>query len=900
MNRKHLGDAVITCSGCDPFSAFGNDDSGIVYSYTAEAPHFRIWTQQQALFESKFNNFKSTGINVDVHANTLAVSASSLRATKTGAGAAFFDFLNEILVYTRPDPSSKWTFGQRLAGVGFSQDLVNLRVWEDAIFIANAHGENYQGPPFTDRFTDGRVNVFYPDLPQYMARPGSRRLDDLESNMMTDLNMTDLNMTDLDYVATDAPMQWSLRQVLWTPGYDPKTATTAADGRSFGLFDVFEDTMVAVTTRDAKVTPNTAKLYIYEREYLGGQWSVQQSLQVGTGTESRPPTVYHNMISYSNDGNGFPASFLSTDVVWDCLVVSVEDQFGDGWDGAKLRVEAPDGSKDEYAPACDTPNGLRFRYCPLSHKDVGLYKFRIVGAEKAKYPWEIQYRVFDEKSGQWYMGREHTSMDFEWDGSDKQFVAKRMQHDLPANITCKECKPRPTEKPSPPPSPKSKAKSRELKGSKKTFAPSISPAPTLGMTEGTQWEWLVMSTTAGEYWFNEQHKGTNFYISDAKAHRLVSTGTMCPWEGTRKECWQDLPEGEYVLRITGDLNPYYASHTWEFCGQQGGSREMMTFRVDSDGLCTPLVGYSKTAFCQYQLRTAVLASFDFDLVNVHLDDLNGLAKGEIIHAVTEVFPEVSADHVSIDRLFEHGDGVEVYLTVSVEVESLGFDPSDMESIPSAYVAFAGAFKNALDNGQLLAAMQSGELPTGLERATESRYVSDKLREGGVDEPNLASQDYVVDMVTSVEYADEHKNYKAGNVLGKYAFALEKYTVYGVSLGGYLMVAALIAVVAVYAVRNPSQSVRAVKRTGDDVSEALVSLVADEEDMLLSAPGKQKVLPSVTKVPQLAAKQLKKKVAGGADRAGYALVSTLDDIADGVVDFVLPPESSSDEEEEEAR
>jgi hypothetical protein len=104
-----------------------------------------------------------------------------------------------------------------------------------------------------------------------------------------------------------------------------------------------------------------------------------------------------------------------------------------------------------------------------------------------------------------------------------EFTRKKIEHELPNNITCKACKQKPTAKPS--------SRFRQLKDS--TVHPTISPAPTIATTliGGSEWHSLFMNSAGlGIDWFDSQHKGTSYYISTKDGKRLLSTGTMCPWQ----------------------------------------------------------------------------------------------------------------------------------------------------------------------------------------------------------------------------------------------------------------------------------------------------------------------------------------------------------------------------------
>ena len=877
MNRKYYGEAAISCAKCDPLTAWNRDGTGAIYTYTAKAPLYNVWTQQQELFEYDYS-LNSTGVVVDMHANTLAAMASKgTYPTVAGPfkGAANLA-LDTVAAYSRPDRYSRWSFSQFLEGSTFGPDDTFLRVWEDAIFVGD---RGFMRAPVATLKFGGRLLIYYPDT---YNKPKHRAL--LEEEEAT--NVTNI---DAGYVTSKSwkGTHWSLSQTLVMP--DPQYVRQQGFG---GYFDVFEDTMIVLAQRNRPSVSYSGYVFVYEREHIGGQWSHQQSFippgYANTGSFVAP-TMYHNVMSHGHlaetGGVDSVQFYYSTDTVWDCLIVSMEDQFGDGWDTAQLRVDAPDGTYDLYSPSCDSTNGLKFRYCPWDHKDVGLYKFRIEGAEKAKYYWEIQWRVFEEKTGQWFMGKHDTTMDFHWDPKDFDFTHRAIQRDLPLNITCKECKPRPTQAPS--------KHDRALKG--KTFAPTISPAPTLSQTEGVQWEWFVMKTsTLGKSWFDEGHKGTNFYISDAKGHRLVSTGTMCPWEGAQKECWQTLPDGDYVLRVTGDLNVDQALHSWTFCGRAGTANSMITFRV-SHGLCDALLGYTRATYCQRVLHTVAVAGYEIELLGLSMSDLKPGAVGAIAHAISTIFPEVAEEDISVTNLRDvSGDSIEMHIQIKVEVASLGFDPTDVESVPEAFLAFSQALKYAVESGTFMGALMATEINYGFDTITRAVYVLDTMYLGGIPEiSNLeASQEYVKDFATAEDKVYALDKDEESWSVEMMVWVTEKYGAYTVAAVGYIVFASFVAALAVYTIRNPRAGLVAVKQAGEGMGEALVSAVADEEDMVLDTCGSKKMLPPMSSLPALTAKKLKTKVMGGVDRIGYSLVSTLDDIADGIVDGVLPPPPSS--------
>jgi uncharacterized membrane protein YgdD (TMEM256/DUF423 family) len=300
-----------------------------------------------------------------------------------------------------------------------------------------------------------------------------------------------------------------------------------------------------------------------------------------------------------------------------------------------------------------------------------------------------------------------------------------------------------------------------------------------------------------------------------------------------------------------------------------------------------------TSFCNRVLHTTSFSSFVIDLLGVSTADLATDVKGAIVSAVHSILPEAAENDISVDNIVDVDAGVEVSITVGVDVGALGFNYDDMESIPYAHDTVENAFKMSVGNGALVVALVSGSHRSGLEKVTGTLFIEGHLVfNGDMGSDNMASQEYVKDFYTGVAFENERTGKEdSPDKLKHDLWLTEKYGVYAVAAAGYLVFAGVAAALVVYALRNPQAGVAAVKEVGEGVGEALVSYVADEEDMVLDSKGRRAVLPSVTKLPALAAKKVRNKVAGGVDRVGYKLVTTLDDIADGVVDMVLPPENS---------
>jgi hypothetical protein len=68
-----------------------------------------------------------------------------------------------------------------------------------------------------------------------------------------------------------------------------------------------------------------------------------------------------------------------------------------------------------------------------------------------------------------------------------------------------------------------------------THVPTVSPAPTLAVSNSLNWRVMTLHATTASPWFDSLHQGTEFYISDPHGHHLITSGTICPGE-TERQC----------------------------------------------------------------------------------------------------------------------------------------------------------------------------------------------------------------------------------------------------------------------------------------------------------------------------------------------------------------------------
>jgi hypothetical protein len=390
-------------------------------------------------------------------------------------------------------------------------------------------------------------------------------------------------------------VQWSVQQTLSAP------IPTASAG--FGSSVSLGKDRVAIV--DNTAVGGNYYVYIYERAISTGKWSLQQQLQDSNGADGSNVILSESSLTvvHSDATVGYFNQFKTAD----CLVLSLEDQFGDGWDEARLEVTSPDGTREYFHSRCDLTNPYRLRYCPRNVEDDGLYRFILVDIEKSNGPpknvWEIQWRVYNEDTATWVVGDWESKMDFEWDSANLKFISRKKEKTHTPNTTCTYCLPRPTDKPTP------VLRNRHLKGGGgsewSTAGPTSTPAPTLEVTNIGNWRSMTMLGTA---WFRPDHLGASYYVSDAKSIRLVTSGTLCPGEAVGKECWVDLPDGDYNIRVGGALLADPTSVLWSYCRiatPQAGQTQV-SVRI-ADGSCSVLSHHRSSSFCLRTEGTATVA-----------------------------------------------------------------------------------------------------------------------------------------------------------------------------------------------------------------------------------------------------------------------------------------------------
>ncbi|CAE7409873.1 unnamed protein product, partial [Symbiodinium microadriaticum] len=686
MDRTNIRQLAVACSGCN----VSHTDSGAIFIYEATRPEALQWTQGAVLTPS--SELKLLGQStVSTTANSVGVR---MDRDKLVAAANTRQDLPVGVVFSKEN--GKWSQQQTLAmGSTVATDYVHAIDIYDETIVLGAHKRVNKDIYTSTTVSIGAVGIFYPSTDKFGLRPKGK----------------------------PQPVQWSLQQLLLPP-----TSVSSSDPE-FGYSVSMDQNRLAVSPRI-----NTFKnVYLYERKHVGGKWSLQQS--IGIHSEVDRIDFYGSTLLL--DVNGI-VNIVDETADWDCLVVSLEDHFNDGWDTAKLHVDVPGGDKDSFANRCDTPNPFQFRYCPADKADTGLYKFSITDGVKAKFHWELIWRVYEESTGTWYTGNWDTKMDFEWNSENAQFTHKKIEHDLPNNITCKVCKSKPTEKPS--------SRLRQLKSKDSTQSPTVSPAPTVLTSVTIQpWQQLTLKAATGD-WFDAQHRGTSYYISTVDGKRLLSTGTMCPWETTiTKTCWEDYPDGDYILRVGGALDRV-ATHDFTYCNSVNDltQESQILFRV-AGGDCSIVSHVKSSYFCKNTVGVVQLSILEISLVGVGDAALTATEYASVSSAVANVLPGVSASDVKVTSAVYDGASWSVTVEVMANSQRTGYDFTDAEAVEAWEAATLSKVQSEAGGQAILTSLFAEERATALHSATAVSVNRFYLSGSSVDIP-LDGPDMITDFV----------------------------------------------------------------------------------------------------------------------------------------------------------
>jgi hypothetical protein len=714
--------------------------SGTVQFYQGE---YSTWSVQQVLSPPNYirtsrNLFGSTLTFDRDNYDTLFIGSNTSATTASVLGHGV------IYVYDQDKRPGKNTWSQtqiitssKLYGLGLSKVVVNKDL---LVASTTSHG------PVLFRKVDGEYN---PEqiLGVNMGTSSFDVYDNVIALGATGVARGAFTNVGAVYILGSAkppplkgkpmPIQWSVQQVLYP--------TTPASSLYFGSSISLDKNKLAVLNGQSATTNDA---FIFERSTTSGKWSVQQKLTDPSGAKSSYVFLRDSELMMIK--NSSTIAYYDQYSTASCLIIAVEDQFGDGWDLARLVATAPDGSKEYYSSRCDLDYSHNFRYCPAKISLDGIYHFDIIdAASKSKNFWEIQWRVYDESKGVWYVGDHATKMDFEWDSEYHTFTPRKMERVLTSNATCHYCPPVPTYKPTP--------VTRRLKGGDdtnwpNTKHPTSTPAPTFVNTNVENWR--LMTLNGANKWFN-LYKTASYYVSDAKSRRLVASGTLCPGEATGKKCWVDLPDGYYNIRVGGALLPDPNAPTWSFCRASKLIKTQTQISVKiQDGDCIAMSRHVRASFCEKTIAAASLL-IEFMILGVAADSLASDDLHALKNSISYAFPGLSADDVNLASVVPSSGGL--FVSANVEFTSaMGYDVLSIDGL-EAITQTVQTYMTTSGPKAIWSGLQSSEHRTVFSSSTAVQFVSVQLT-GSNDKmlPSAVVADEVVNYYDETTFTYEEK------------------------------------------------------------------------------------------------------------------------------------------------
>ena len=580
-------------SGLKATKAFS---SSVTYPY---------WSQLQRIVSVNAGD-QNFGKNMRTYSNIAVIGAP-------GVGGAFQPTNAHVYIYLRDLSTHMWTYQEVLAPPAPSQWGEYLDIYGEYIVIG---------------------------LPVYRT---------------IDYNENDAGVVYIykQTVYTGTRVQYSLTQTLvesgtlffgvWVSMYDDSlwvgAAVTGCTSSGYGY--------------PGPCTNYNGQQYVYRVNSTDGMWHLSQ--QFNDNLNLVTPANY--VSAYVWRGGAFvtdnspSAQYYSQSGNWSCLIITMADQFGDGWSGAKLEVTLPANNPagtQYFAPYCDTNNPYQLEFCPpgcaVGERDTnsGLYTFSILNGSSVPFFWEISWSLYVKGSAVEYKGNYNTSMTFQWNCITHSFTFVSAVGLVPVNQTCEKCASKPDSvsqtaslsepvvyeassklRKSAPSHPRTKRQLLQYSPSP-TSEPTVYPTPTPTVTPSVPTStptsaptifpslsatrnlgrWLTLYDATADGWFDGTGLGSQYFISDITGSCLIHSGTLCP-EYFRSQCWQTLPEGEYMIRFGGGADVRRGSQTWDFCGMTGGMQEQLVFRIVNDS-CTALGSSSSVEFCQVRTPSLVV------------------------------------------------------------------------------------------------------------------------------------------------------------------------------------------------------------------------------------------------------------------------------------------------------
>lgn len=292
---------VVGCKGCNATAA----NTGSLFVYEPTSPQALKWSQTAQLTTTN-DIFYMGSSDVAISGNTIVADVMD---GITGSA------VKNAVVFSRDGPR-KWSQQQELnVGPATTDSITDITVYDETIILGAGGSTVYT---ITNA---GKVNIYYPSTARFHLEPKGK----------------------------PQPVQWSLQQVL--------TAPSVTLNYNFGDSVSMDGNRLAVSEGGATGT----KFYLYRREETHGRWSLQQTITSSPAGQIADLKLVSNSVAVIEKTTSTLQVWDET-AAWDCLLISLEDHFNDGWDGMTLEIQTPSGEKDVFTSRCDTANPFQFRY----------------------------------------------------------------------------------------------------------------------------------------------------------------------------------------------------------------------------------------------------------------------------------------------------------------------------------------------------------------------------------------------------------------------------------------------------------------------------------------------------------------------------------------------------------
>jgi len=703
-SNQHFGKVVRVSGNCVLVGALDDDthgtQAGAAYSFLKQNG---TWSQQQKLFAHDEFPSDHFGGAIEVYKELAIISSEGANNQGTSQGSVY--------VFQKSEYNSLWSEQQKLVSPDPTDNEyfgLYLSIYDTSIAV---------GSPLESSYGDasGTVYIF-----KSIGPPIST-----------------------------FTKKWSFQQKIYPSDSKP--------GLYFGSHvSLFGSAVSVGALGDSTFGRNFGATYVFVDSPDVKLWVENSKLVDSAYPYFSTPTLHGSMLAIRNSNEGV---IYSMDSEWKCLLVSLEDQFGDGWGTLRLRIDAPDGTFDTYTSYCEMKNPFQLRYCPLQLSDVGNYHLRFVNKEGAEFAWEAQYSVQIEGSKEVHHGDVDTEMDFRFNPLLKQFEFVRTTAMKPH--LCPKCKPKP--KPVP-----GMDKTDEVAQfdqnddiaepfSKVAYIPhgvsakyqpitvsmqnhykraghrqlAVKPAPQKPVGKAPPKPAAQSSVGVPAYnspylykqmesyktypmeieladqlpdsWFQKDGSGTSYYVSDSLGLSLFTSGSICGDSILEKCSLSELPDGQYLLRVGGGIDSNAGDHTWKFCGHAGGAKDQLEFIV-VNGRCSPMLTITRTLFCsKIDVPVVVLEGH---LLMSGLQPSTVLTAGDeqvLNSVIASYIPGLELKHVHIDgEKFSVNYGEELAaFTTFVPAKLFGYHGRSTDDLMALTSFLNNSLHTALSSGQFV-------------------------------------------------------------------------------------------------------------------------------------------------------------------------------------------------------